>query len=75
MNEVVRKHSGCIRFLGKICELYGKGIMRKRIYFLSGFIILFIAAIAFLNFQMDDERYYGLYDYVSVPENADFSGG
>ena len=49
--------------------------MRKRIYFLSGFIILFIAAIAFLNFQMDDERYYGLYDYVSVPENADFSGG
>ena len=49
--------------------------MRKRIYFLSGFIILFIAAIAFFNIQMDDERYYMLYDYADVPETADFSGG
>ena len=41
---------------------------------MAGFFIL-VAIVSFLNYQMDDERYFMLYDYINIPEDADLEGG
>ena len=47
----------------------------RRIWIAEGIIILFILITGFLNFQMEDEIYYGLYQVDSIPEEVDGDNG
>ena len=50
-------------------------IYKKRTLLVAGLLSLVVVLIAFLNYQTDDEVNIGVYDYVNVPECADYSGG
>lgn len=49
--------------------------MKRKLIIVSVFLILFVAATAFLNYQTDDELYFGTEDYIDVPEGADYTNG
>lgn len=47
----------------------------KRLIIVTTAFVLCVIAVAFLNYQSDDEIYFGAFDYVNVPEYADDSDG
>ncbi len=48
---------------------------RKRILWILGIFSAVVVVVAFLNLQMDDERYFGRFEYSGVSDAADFTDG
>lgn len=50
-------------------------IIKKRILVVFAVFTAIVISFAYLNIQIDDERYYGFYEYEGYPENANLDSG
>ena len=50
-------------------------IIKRRILIILTVFIGVVVSFTYLNIQIDDERYYGFYEYEGYPENADLDSG
>ncbi len=47
----------------------------QKVWFFEIILILLISMVSFLNFQMDDERYYDIYKFEEAAEESDYTNG